>query len=241
MPSGSATSATRTPGQIYDQVNNVLSQRLLQVAGVGDVTIGGGSQPAVRIELNPFALNNLGVSGEDVRAAIQANNANRPKGVIEVGDTADGRALQVTTPLPGLKVADYRDLIVVSRPNGQVRLSDVARVTDGVQDSRTMGLFNGQPAVVVNVTQTPNANLIETTDAIYQLLPALRAQLPADVSLAVASDRTQSVRASLREVELTLAIATVLVVLVVACFCATCARPSSRRWPPSSRWRAPSR
>ena len=212
------TSKTRTPGQIYDQVNNVLSQRLLQVDGVGDVTIGGGSQPAVRIELNPFALNDLGVSGEDVRAAIQANNANRPKGVFEVGSSEDGRALQVMTPSPGLKAADYRDLIVVSRPNGQVRLSDVARVTDGVQDSRTLGLFNGQPAVVVNITQTPNANLIATTDAIYALLPSLRAQLPPDVNMEVTTDRTQSVRASLHEVEITLGLAIVLVVVVVGLF-----------------------
>ncbi|ARU04579.1 nodulation protein [Comamonas serinivorans] len=212
------TSPTRTPGQIYDEVNNVLSQRLLQVDGVGDVTIGGGSQPAVRIELNPFALNDLGVSGEDVRAAIQANNANRPKGVIEIGGTDDGRALQVMTPAPGLKAADYRDLIVVSRANGQVRLSDVARVTDGVQDSRTLGLFNGQPAVIVNITQAPNANLIATTDAIYALLPSLRAQLPADVSLSVTTDRTESVRASLHEVEITLVVAIALVVLVVGLF-----------------------
>ena len=184
------TSATRTPGQIYDAMSNVVSQRLLQVPGVGDVELGGGSLPAVRVELNPFALHELGVSSEDVRAAIQANNANRPKGTVEVGGSTDGRALQVLTPAPGLRAADYQGLVVASRGGAQVRLSDVARVTDGVEDTRRRGMFNGQPAIIVNVTQQPGANLIETADAIDALLPSLRAQLPRDIALDVAIDRT---------------------------------------------------
>ncbi|MBK6613789.1 efflux RND transporter permease subunit [Ottowia sp.] len=212
------TSATRTPGQIYDAMSNVVSQRLLQVPGVGDVELGGGSLPAVRVELNPFALHELGVSSEDVRAAIQANNANRPKGTVEVGGSTDGRALQVLTPAPGLRAADYQGLVVASRGGAQVRLSDVARVTDGVEDTRRRGMFNGQPAIIVNVTQQPGANLIETADAIDALLPSLRAQLPRDIALDVAIDRTGSIRASVREVELTLAIAVLLVVLVVGLF-----------------------
>ena len=213
------TSKTRTPGQIYDAVSNVVSQRLLQVEGVGDVTLGGGSLPAVRVELNPFALNEMGISGDDVRAALQANNANRPKGVLEVGTQADGRALQVLTPPPGLHAADYRSLIIGMRNNRQaVRLQDVAEVTDGVQDSRTRGLFNGQPAIVVNITQEPGANLIKTADAIDTLLPQIRAQLPQDIVLDKAIDRTGSVRSSVREVEITLGIAVALVVLVVGLF-----------------------
>jgi len=215
------TSRARTPGQIYDAVSNIVSQRLLQVPGVGDVTLGGGSQPAVRVELNPFALSHLGISGDDVRAALQAGNANRPKGVVELGDAISGRALQVLTPAPGLRARDYQDLIVALRGGQEVRLSQVARVTDSVQDTRTRGMFNGQPAIVVNITQQPDANLIATADAISALLPQLRAQLPSDVELHVAIDRTGSVRASVREVEATLVAAVVLVVLVVGLFLRT--------------------
>ena len=212
------TSDTRTPGQVYDAVSNIVSQRLAQVPGVGDVELGGGSLPAVRVELNPFALNDLGLSSEDVRAAIQANNANRPKGIVEVGGTEAGRALQVLTPPPGLRAAYYRDLIVASRGSAQVRLGDVARVIDSVEDTRRRGMFNGKPAIVVNVTQQPGANLIETADAINAMLPALRAQLPQDITLDVAIDRTGMIRASVHEVQLTLLISIVLVVVVVGLF-----------------------
>ena len=212
------TSDTRTPGQVYDAVSNIVSQRLAQVPGVGDVELGGGSLPAVRVELNPFALNDLGLSSEDVRAAIQANNANRPKGIVEVGGTEAGRALQVLTPPPGLRAAYYRDLIVASRGSAQVRLGDVARVIDSVEDTRRRGMFNGKPAIVVNVTQQPGANLIETADAINAMLPALRAHLPQDITLDVAIDRTGMIRASVHEVQLTLLISIVLVVVVVGLF-----------------------
>ncbi len=212
------TSDTRTPGQVYDAVSNIVSQRLAQVPGVGDVELGGGSLPAVRVELNPFALNDLGLSSEDVRAAIQANNANRPKGIVEVGGTEAGRALQVLTPPPGLRAAYYRDLIVASRGSAQVRLGDVARVIDSVEDTRRRGMFNGKPAIVVNVTQQSGANLIETADAINAMLPALRTQLPQDITLDVAIDRTGMIRASVHEVQLTLLISIVLVVVVVGLF-----------------------
>ena len=212
------TSDTRSPGQIYDAVSNVVSQRLSQVDGVGDVELGGGSLPAVRVELNPFALHDLGVSSEDVRAAIQANNANRPKGVVEMGGAGNGRALQVLTPSPGLRADDYRDLVVASRGGAQVRLSDVAQVTDSVENTRVRGMFNGKLAIVVNVTLAPDANLIKTADAIDALLPQLREQLPQDIELDVAIDRTGSVRAGLREVQITLCIAVALVVLVVGLF-----------------------
>ncbi len=208
------TSKTRTPGQIYDAVSNIVSQRLSQVDGVGDVEIGGGSLPAVRVELDPFPLNRMGISTEDVRAAIQANNANRPKGTIQSED----RRLQIYTPAPGLRAADYRDLVIAWRNNAPVRLSDVARVTDSVENTRTVGLFNGEPAVIVLVTQEPGANIIETVDGVRKLLPELREQLPQDISVQVASDRTNSIRSSLREVEVTLVISVVLVVFVVGVF-----------------------
>ena len=212
------TSNTRSPGQVYDAVSNLVQQKLAQVPGVGDVELGGGSLPAVRVELLPFALNRYGVSMEDVRAAIQASSANRPKGAIE----GDERRLQIysqaSTATGGRTAADYRGLVVAWRNNAAIRLSDVAEVVDGVENANTLGLFNGVPAVVVLVTRQPGANVIEVVDGIRALLPELQAQLPQDVQLQVASDSTNSIRSSLREIEVTLLISIVLVVLVVSAF-----------------------
>ncbi|NMM76130.1 efflux RND transporter permease subunit [Acidovorax sp. SRB_24] len=208
------TSPTRSPGAIYDAVSNIVSQRLSQVEGVGEVEIGGGSLPAVRVELLPFALNRYGISTEDVRAAIQASNANRPKGAIE----GDGRRLQIYTPDPARKAAQYAALVVAWRNDAAVRLGDVARVIDGVENTRTLGLFNGEPAIIVLVTRQPGANIIETVDGVRALLPELQAQLPQDIHIAVASDSTNSIRASLREIEFTLMASIALVVLVVGLF-----------------------
>jgi multidrug efflux pump len=212
------TSETRSPGQIYDEVSNIVQQKIAQVPGVGDVELGGGSLPAVRVELLPFALNRYGVSMEDVRAALQASNANRPKGAIE----GNGQRLQIysgaDTASGGRKAADYQNLIVAWRNNAAIRLSDVAEVVDGVENTNTLGLFNGSPAVVVLVRRQPAANVIETVDGVRALLPELQAQLPADVTLQVASDSTNSIRASLKEVEITLLISIALVVLVVSAF-----------------------
>ncbi|CAN5866427.1 efflux RND transporter permease subunit [soil metagenome] len=208
------TSKTKTPGQIYDSVSNIVSQRLSQVEGVGDVEIGGGSLPAVRVELLPFALNRYGIGTEDVRAAIQASNANRPKGIVQ----GDGKRFQIYTQTPALKASDYAPMVVAWRNGAAVRLSDVAEVVDGVENTQTLGLFNGEPAIIILVTRQPSANIIATVDGVRELLPELQAQLPPDVVLNVASDSTNSIRASLREVELTLIISVVLVVLVVSLF-----------------------
>jgi multidrug efflux pump len=213
------TSATRSPGQIYDAVSNIVQQKLSQVVGVGDVELGGGSLPAVRVDLLPFALNRYGVSMEDVRAALQANSANRPKGAIE----GNGERLQIYTGSGSITkarptAADYRDLVISWRNGAAIRLADVATVSDSVENINTLGLFNGQPAVIVLVTLQPGANAIETVDAVRALLPELEAQLPQDIKLNVATDRTHSIRASLHEVELTLIIAVALVVLVVSAF-----------------------
>ncbi|MFL6663395.1 MAG: efflux RND transporter permease subunit, partial [Rhizobacter sp.] len=208
------TSKTQTPGQIYETVSNIVSQRLAQVEGVGDVEIGGGSLPAVRVELLPFALNRFGVSAEDVRAAIQAANANRPKGALE----GASRRLQIYTQTPARRAADYQGMVVAWRNGAPVRLGDVADVIDGVENTRTLGLFNGEPAVIVLITRQPGANIIETVDGVRALLPELQAQLPADVRLQVASDSTRSIRASLHEVELTLLISIGLVILIVGMF-----------------------
>ncbi|MGZ5194072.1 MAG: efflux RND transporter permease subunit [Ramlibacter sp.] len=213
------TSATRSPGQIYDAVSNIVQQKLSQVVGVGDVELGGGSLPAVRVDLMPFALNRYGVSMEDVRAALQANSANRPKGAIE----GNGERLQIYTGSGSMNkarptAADYRDLVISWRNGAAIRLADVATVADSVENINTLGLFNGQPAVIVLITLQPGANAIETVDAVRALLPELEAQLPPDIKLNVATDRTHSIRSSLHEVELTLIIAVALVVLVVSAF-----------------------
>jgi multidrug efflux pump len=213
------TSPTRSPGQIFDAVSNVVQQRIAQVQGVGDVELGGGSLPAVRVDLQPMALSRWGVSSEDVRAALQANNANRPKGTIE----GDGRQLQIYTSTRASEkgrpmAADYRGLVVAWRNGAAIRLSDVAQVTDGVENINTIGLFNGQSGVIVLVTLQPGANAIQTVDKVRALLPELQDQLPSDIKLQVATDRTRSIRASLHEVEITLLIAVALVVLVVSAF-----------------------
>jgi multidrug efflux pump len=228
------TSPTRKPGQIYEAVSNIVQQKLAQVKGVGDVEIGGGSLPAVRVELLPYAVNRYGVSMEDVRAAIQASNANRPKGALE----GDERRLQIYSAparvsgvVPGAasgagagnpkarpSAVDYRDLVVAWRDGAAIRLRDIATVEDGAENKNTLGLFNGEPAVIVLITRQPGANVIETVDGVRDLIPQLQAQLPPDVKLEVASDSTNSIRSSLHEIELTLVISIILVVLVVSAF-----------------------
>jgi len=212
------TSKTRTPGQIYDTVSNLVQQKMAQVKGVGDVEIGGGSLPAVRVDLLPYALNKYGVSAEDVRAAIQATNANRPKGAIE----GNGQRLQIYSEpagsTGGRQASDYSTLVVAWRDGAAVRLQDVAEVTNSVENINTLGLFNGQPAIIVLITRQPGANVIETVDGVRALLPILQAQLPGDVTLQVASDSTNSIRSSLHEIEFTLVLSILLVVLVVSVF-----------------------
>jgi multidrug efflux pump len=208
------TSDTRTPSEIYNAVANVVQQRLLQVEGVGDVELGGAALPAVRVDLNPLALSRYGIPLEDVRTAISAANANRPRGVIEGANVA----WQIYGDVPGLRASDYSGIVVAWRDGAAVRLSDVAHVYDGPEDVRRMGLFNGKRAVTVIISRQPGANIIATVDSVKAQLPALRAAIPADIALAVASDRTTTIRASLHEVELTLVIATVLVVIVVSIF-----------------------
>jgi multidrug efflux pump len=208
------TSKTRSSAQIYDAVSNVIQQSLAQVEGVGDVELGGGSLPAVRVDVNPLALARYGIALEDVRTAITSTSANRPKGALEVGD----RALQIYGDDPSRRASDYSGIVIAWRDGNAVRLSDVANVYDGPEDVRTLGLFNGERAVQVVIRCQPGANIIATVDAVKAQLPQLRASLPADIELTVASDRTTTIQASLHEVEATLAIATLLVVLVVSVF-----------------------
>ncbi len=208
------TSKTRSAFQIFDAVSNVVQQKLSQLPGVGEVQIGGGALPAVRVDVNPVALANLGLSLEDVRAALAATNPNRPKGTVRAG----GESFQIYTSGAQRAASDYRPLIIAYRNGAAVRLSDIADVTDGPEDARTVGLFNGRPAVVAIISRQPGANIIAAVDAVKAQLPGLQAGLPADITMSIASDRTTTIRASLRDVELTLAIATILVVIVVSIF-----------------------
>jgi multidrug efflux pump len=208
------TSDTRTSADIYNAVSNIVQQKLLQVQGVGDVELGGAALPAVRIDLNPLALARYGIPLEDVRTAISSTNANRPRGVLENGATA----WQIYGDVPGLKASDYSGLIVAWRNGIAVRLSDIANVYDGPEDVRTMGLFNGKRAVTVVISRQPGANIIATVDAVKAQLPIIEAAIPHDIKVSVASDRTTTIRASLHEVEITLVIATLLVVIVVSIF-----------------------
>ena len=208
------TSKTLTPGQIYDQASNILEQRLSQVSGVGDVELNGASLPAIRIELNPRALFKYGIGLEDVRAAVSAANANSPKGGIEQGT----ERLQIYANDSATHAADYKTLIIAYRNNAAVRLQDVADVSDGVENIRNMGIANGQPAILVNVTKQPGANVIDVVDRIRTMIPELQDALPLAVNLQVINDPTISIRNSVRDVEETLIISTILVVVVVFFF-----------------------
>ena len=209
------TSKTLSTGQIYDAASTVVAQKISQVNGVGQATVGGATAPAVRVDINPTALNKYGIPLDTVRIALQNANANRPKGFVEQGD----QHWQIyTNDQTGLDSAPYRDLIIAWKDGAPVRLSDVAEVTDSVQDIRNLGLFNGDPAVLIIVSKQPGANVIQTIDRIMGLLPQLRASIPADITINVAMDRTQTIRASLKDIEQTLVIAVLLVILVVFVF-----------------------
>ncbi|MGE5384303.1 MAG: efflux RND transporter permease subunit, partial [Betaproteobacteria bacterium] len=208
------TSDVMTRGQMYDVASTVLAQKLSQVNGVGQVTVGGGSLPAVRVALDPGALARAGIGVEDVRTAIAANNVNRPKGSLE----DDQRHWQILANDQATKAADYIPIVVSWKNGAAVRLSDVAKVEDSVQDVRNAGLANGKPSVLLILNRQPGANIIETVDRVRDLLPQLQASIPAAIDLSVAMDRTPTIRASLREVERTLLISIVLVVLVVFLF-----------------------
>ena len=211
------TSKTRTTSEIYDLASTVLAQKVKQVSGVGDVEVGGGSLPAVRVELQPNALAQYQISLDEVRRAISTANLLRPKGIVEDSE----RAWQVQASDQLTRAADYQSLIVTHRNGAAVRLSDVARVYDGVEDRYNTGFFNDDPAVLLVVSRQPDANIIQTVDAIHEQMDTLRALLPAGVELSIASDRSPSIRATLREAERSLFIAVVLVILVVLLFLAS--------------------
>ena len=201
-------------GRLYDAASNILQQKISQVSGVGQVSLGGSSLPAVRVELNPTALTKYGIGLESVRAALAAANANSPKGAIEVGE----RRFQLYANDQATTAEQYRDLIIAWRNGAPVRLSEVAEVIDSTENIRNEGQANGKRSVLVIIYKQPNANIIETVDRIKELMPELQAAMPNDVDLQVVSDRTTTIRAALREVQSALAIGVILVVLVTFAF-----------------------
>jgi len=210
----SLSSQTLTRGQMYDAASTVLAQRIAQVSGVGNVNVGGGALPAVRVELNLPALNQAGIPLSDVRAALTATNANRPKGAIEDGD----RRWQIGANDQAKKASEYLPLVIAYRNGAAVRLADVAEVVDSVQDVRNLGLTNGKPGVQLFVFRQPGANIIETVERVKALLPQLAASIPSAIDMRVTMERTTTIRASLREVERALAISVGLVIAVVFIF-----------------------
>jgi len=208
------TSHTLSQGELYDSAATILQQKLSQVSGIGEVDLGGSSLPAVRVELQPTALFKYGIGLEDIRAALAAANANSPKGVIEQGD----QRFQIYTNDQARKAEQYKPLVVAYRNGSAVRLSDIADVEDSVENVRNQGIANGAPSVLVLLYREPAANIIDTVDRIKNLLPELQASMPQGVNIAVAADRSTTIRASLDDVERSLLIAIALVVMVVFLF-----------------------
>ncbi len=212
------TSDVLTQGQIYDAADAVISQRLSQINGIGAVNVNGSALPAVRVEVNPLALSKYGIGLQDIRAAISNANANAPKGAIE---TPQAR-YQIYTNDNAREASQYRNLIIAHRNGNVVRLSDVATVLDmqdgATENVRTYGLYNGKPAVSVQIFKQPGANIIDVVDAVKAELPHLKAQIDPKIDLQVIFDRSITIRGSLRQIEQTLLVAIGMVILVVYLF-----------------------
>src|SRR6202140_1245260 len=199
---------------LYDFCDSVLGQKLAQIDGVGQVSISGGAKPAVRVDLNPNALAHYGIGLEEVRAALRTANANTPKGNLE--DQGNRWVIFATDQL--LKPEQYVPLIVAYRNGAPVRLSDIANVTEGIEDLRNSGYANGKPSVNISISRQPGANIIKTVDNIKAILPELRATIPPAASLDITSDRTTTIRASVNDIEFTLMLTVALVVMVIFLF-----------------------
>ena len=210
----SVTSDVLSRTQLYDAASTVLAQKISQIAGVGEVTVGGGALPAVRVDISPDALHRTGLTMEDVRAALAGANAFLPKGHLENESTS----WTVVASDQLRTAAQYRKVIVAERGGVVIRLGDVATVTDSSQDIRQMALSNGKPSILLIVFRSPGANIIETVDRVKAMIPQLRSWLPESADLSVRMDRSQTIRASLHEVEKSLLLSMALVVLVVFLF-----------------------
>ena len=210
----SLTSGNVPRSQIYDAADSVLAQKLSQVEGVGQVFVWGSSRPAVRVSVNPDLVNSYGLSLEKIRQALRSANANLAKG--QLAD--DKQAWTITDTDQLFKAYEYSPLIVGGRSGAPVRLEDVATVTDSVEDTRNLGLSGGEPAVILAIFRQPGANMIETVDRVKSILPDLRASISPSLHLNIIIDRTITIRASIHDVERSLVIAIILVILVVFAF-----------------------
>ena len=210
----SLTSDTYDRGRIYDAASSILQQKLSQIEGVGQVTVGGGALPAVRVEVNPTLLNAMSLGLEDVRAALNSANANRPKGEVRNRE----RTWEIGTTDQLLNASEYEPIIIAYRNGAPVSLSEVATVRESVEDIRTLGLVNGKPAIPIIIFRQPGANIIETVDHVRELLPALQASISPAINMSIVLDRTTTIRESVRDVEIALGFAVVLVVMVVFLF-----------------------
>ncbi len=208
------TSPVLTKGQMYDAASSIMAQKLAQINGVGQVFVGGSSLPAVRVELNPTALNKYGIGLEQVRSALAGANANTPKGHFSDGN----RLWEVGANDQLFKAVDYEPLLVAYRNGSAVRISDIGRVEDRVEDLRNAGYLNGKPSVLVVIFRQPGANIIDTVDRVRAMLPQLTASIPQSINVKVAMDQTVTIRASVHDVERTLILSVFLVILVVFFF-----------------------
>src|SRR5579864_5252155 len=208
------TSPTLTRGQMYDAASTIMAQKLSQVSGVGQVTVGGGSLPSVRIELSPTALNKYGIGLQQVRSVLSAANANTPKGHFSDGH----RMWEVGANDQIFTASDYGPLVVAYRNGSAVRISDVGQALDSVENIRNSGYANGKPSVLVIIFREPGANIIDTVDRIRAILPQIKASIPQSIDVSVANDQTVTIRASVSDTEKTLMISVLLVILVVFLF-----------------------
>lgn len=208
------TSDSHTLPQMYDAGDSVLAQKLSQVEGIGQVFVGGAARPAVRAEVNPTQANQLGIGLDRIRTALGLANANRPKGVIS--GPINAWAISANDQL--FTADQYRKLIVGTNNGAVVRLGDVADVQDSVEDVRNAGLANGKPAVLIILFRQPGANIIDTVDRVYSMLPELRASISPAINVGVVMDRTSTIRASVSDIEFTLLLSIILVVFVVFLF-----------------------
>src|SRR5262245_54353066 len=208
------TSSTRPASQLYDYADTVMVQRLSQLDGVSEVTVNGAEQPAIRVRVNPIALASMGLSMEDVRTSIEQTNAQGPLGIFD----GNGRAVTIATN-DQLRAASEYDPLVVRTSNGTVvRLSAIASIQPGTRNSRSAGWYNRQPSVLLVVYKSIDANVIETAGRINAAMPAIKRLIPADIDITVVSDRTVMIRASVKDMQLTLLAAVALVMLVVFLF-----------------------
>jgi multidrug efflux pump len=208
------TSDVYDRGAMYDSASTIISQRLSQIEGVGQVSVGGSSLPAVRVEINPTQLNSYGLGLQDVASMLSSQNANEPKGQI----SDDHGTADITTNDQLLKAQYYKDLVVGYHNGAAVKLSDFADVQDSVENLRTTGFVNGKPGVLLILFRQPGANIIDTVDRVRASIPSLKASIPAAMDFTVMLDRTTTIRASVSDVERTLAISVALVILVVFLF-----------------------